>query len=39
MHSRGLKLGETVEDAVKRELLEEIGLIANKLDLLGVFRT
>lgn len=37
MHAGGLELGETVEEAAKRELFEETGLIANKLELLGVF--
>lgn len=37
MHSGGLELGESVEDAARRELFEETGLIANKLELLGVF--
>ncbi|MCL2363530.1 MAG: GNAT family N-acetyltransferase [Defluviitaleaceae bacterium] len=29
--------GEVIEDAAKRELIEETGLTANKLELLGVF--
>jgi 8-oxo-dGTP pyrophosphatase MutT (NUDIX family)/RimJ/RimL family protein N-acetyltransferase len=33
----GTELGETVEDTAKRELLEETGLTANSLELLGVF--
>lgn len=37
MHSGGLEIGEDVEDAAKRELYEETGLIANHLNLLGVF--
>jgi 8-oxo-dGTP pyrophosphatase MutT (NUDIX family) len=37
MHSGGLEFGETVENAAKRELLEETGIIANNLELLGVF--
>ncbi len=32
-----LELGETPEESAKRELLEETGLIANKLALYGVF--
>ena len=32
-----MELGETTEDAAKRELFEETGLIANSLELLGVF--
>lgn len=37
MHGGGLEIGETVEDAAKRELFEETGLIANNIKLLGVF--
>ena len=37
MHAGGLELGETVEEAAKRELFEETGLTANTLELLGVF--
>ena len=37
MHSGGLEIGETVEAAAKRELLEETGLVANEMELLGVF--
>lgn len=37
MHSGGLEIGETVEEAARRELFEETGLIANELKLLGVF--
>ncbi len=37
MHAGGLELGETVEEAAKRKLLEETGLVANSLQLLGVF--
>lgn len=37
MHGGGLEIGETVEDAAKRELFEETGLIANNIQLLGVF--
>jgi len=36
-HGGGCELGETVEDTAKRELFEETGLTANKLELLGVF--
>lgn len=36
-HGGRLELGEKVEDAAKRELLEETGLTANKLELFGVF--
>lgn len=32
-----VELDETVEDAAKRELLEETGLRANRLELFGVF--
>lgn len=35
--SGSLELGETVEDAARRELLEETGLTAHSLELLGVF--
>ena len=37
MHGGGIEIGEKVEEAVKRELLEETGLIANDLELLGIF--
>ena len=33
----GTELGETVEDTARRELLEETGLTANSLELLGIF--
>ena len=33
----GVEIGESVEDAAKRELFEETGIIAKNLDLLGVF--
>jgi len=36
-HGGAVEVGEKVEDATKRELLEETGLIANGLELLGVF--
>jgi len=36
-HGGCVELGETVEEAAKRELLEETGLVANSLELLGVF--
>ncbi len=32
-----LELGETTEAAAKRELLEETGLLANEMELFGVF--
>ena len=32
-----LELGETVEESAQREFLEETGLIANRLELYGVF--
>lgn len=32
-----VELDEVVEDAAKRELLEETGLIANKLEFFGIF--
>lgn len=37
MHAGGLELGETVEEDARRELWEETGLVANSLQLLGVF--
>lgn len=33
----GLEIGETLEDTAKRELLEESGLQANSLELIGVY--
>ena len=36
-HGGCCELGETVEETAKRELLEETGLIANDLKLLGIF--
>jgi ADP-ribose pyrophosphatase YjhB (NUDIX family) len=36
-HGGCVELGETVEETARRELLEETGLTANKLELLGVF--
>lgn len=37
LHGGGVEIGESVEEAAKRELFEETGLIANNLELLGVF--
>lgn len=37
MHGGGMEIGETAEETAKRELLEETGLVANTLELLGVF--
>ncbi len=37
MHGGGLEIGESVEDAARRELFEETGLVAGELELLGVF--
>ena len=36
-HGGGTEIGETIEETAKRELLEEAGLTANRLELLGVF--
>jgi predicted house-cleaning noncanonical NTP pyrophosphatase (MazG superfamily)/8-oxo-dGTP pyrophosphatase MutT (NUDIX family) len=36
-HGGCMELGETVEETAKRELLEETGLTANSLELLGIF--
>lgn len=37
LHGGVVEMGERVEDAATRELFEETGLIANKLELLGIF--
>jgi len=37
IHGGNVDIGEIVEDAAKRELQEETGLIANELKLFGVF--
>ena len=37
IHGGSVEIGEKVEDTAKRELFEETGLTANKLELLGVF--
>jgi len=37
IHGGGTELGETIEETAKRELLEETGLVANDLELMGVF--
>ncbi|MCL2772459.1 MAG: NUDIX hydrolase [Oscillospiraceae bacterium] len=37
IHGGSVEIGEKVEDAAKRELFEETGLTAEKLELLGVF--
>jgi len=37
IHGGALELGETTEQAAKRELLEETGLVANALQLIDVF--
>jgi 8-oxo-dGTP pyrophosphatase MutT (NUDIX family) len=36
-HGGSLEIGESAEEAAKRELFEETGLIANKLDFFGVY--
>ena len=36
-HGGAIEVGEIVEDAAKRELFEETGLIANNIELYGVF--
>lgn len=37
IHGGGVEMGEAVEEAAKRELREETGLIANNLELFGVY--
>ena len=37
IHGGGMNIGETTEGTAARELLEETGLVAEKLELLGVF--
>lgn len=36
-HGGCVEIGEKIEETAKRELFEETGLIANKLELIGVF--
>ena len=36
-HGGGLELGETLEDTARRELLEETGLTAETLEIIGVY--
>ena len=37
IHGGAVEIGEVVEEAAKRELLEETGLTANSLELFGVY--
>lgn len=37
LHAGGLEIGEELEDTARRELLEETGLAAGQLELLGVY--
>ncbi|MCL2375931.1 MAG: NUDIX hydrolase [Defluviitaleaceae bacterium] len=37
MHGGSMEIGETTEETASRELFEETGLIAKKLELLGIF--
>lgn len=37
IHGGGVEMGEIVEEAAKRELREETGLIANNLELFGIY--
>lgn len=37
LHAGGIEIGEELEDTARRELLEETGLVAGKLELLGIY--
>lgn len=37
LHAGGIEIGETLEETARRELLEETGLTAHKIELLGIY--